>query len=56
MTTFATDSLFIICFNTLKHCFTVDLVAALGGIPGAFFLLLYPYQYPIFFTTKSIKR
>lgn len=38
MTTFATDSLFIICFDTLKH-FTVDLVAALGGIPGAFFLL-----------------
>ena len=37
MTTFATDSLFIICFNTLKHCFMVDLVAALGGIPGAFF-------------------
>ena len=26
----------------------MDLVAALGGIPGAFFLLLYPYQYPIF--------
>ena len=32
MTTFATDSLFIICFNTLKHCFTVDLVAAKSKI------------------------
>ncbi len=48
MINFATNSLFIICFDTLKHYFTVDLVAALGGIPGAFFLLLYPYQYPIF--------
>ena len=38
MINFATNSLFIICFDTLKHYFTVDLVAALGGIPGAFFL------------------
>lgn len=44
MTTFATDSLFIICFDTLKHYFTVDLVAALGGIPGAFFL---PFLAPL---------
>ena len=55
MTTFATDSLFIICFNTLKHCFTVDLVAALGGIRV-------PFSSPLskpkirFFTTKSIRK
>lgn len=55
MTTFATDSLFIICFNTLKHCFTVDLVAALGGIPGAFFFSFIKTQNP-FFTTKSIRK
>ena len=47
MINFATNSLFIICFDTLKHYFTVDLVAALGGIPGAFFLsdisiIIYP--------------
>ena len=48
MTNFATDSLFIICFNTLKHCFTVDLVAALGGIPGAFFFSFIKTQNPFF--------
>ena len=52
---FATDSLFIICFNTLKHCFTVDLVAALGEIPDAFFFSLSKSKIR-FFTTKSIRK
>ena len=38
----------IICFNSLILVIHMDLVAALGGIPGAFFLLSYPFHNLIF--------
>ena len=55
MTTFATDS----CNNLFQFVDTVSLHGFSGGTrrdTGCLFLPLYPYQYPIFFTTKSIVK